>query len=189
MVIIPQKERPSKYFLTGQWKEYFSLYWNKNIHLGLNASFPRSGQLKAGLRSPRVSAKFEFRYGSLKSKFSLILFSYNLKSGCSKKNNEIYSRKCFSTKEKESRIKKALYNRPSNNWTLGFIAFDVRRTHPNLLGVLCHKGVIFFRCARYSCPLRFEQLTDRFELMSTLRDLQPIFWTNKQFSNMNSKLL
>ena len=80
-------------------------------------------------------------------------------SGCSKKNNEIYSRKCFSTKQKESRIKIALYNRPSNNWTLGFIAFDVRRTHPKLLGVLCHKAVIFFSLCARVIRVRFEQLT------------------------------
>lgn len=93
---------------------------------------------------------------------------------------------------KESRIKIALYNRPSNNWTLGFIAFDVRRTHPNqLLGVLCRKAVIFFSLCARVIRVRFEQLTGRFELISirTLRDLQSIFWTNKQFSNMNSKLL
>ena len=88
-------------------------------------------------------------------------------------------------------LRLALYNRPSNNWTLGFIAFDVRRTHPNLLGVLCHKAVIFFSLCARVIRVRFEQLTDRFELISirTLRDLQSILWTNKQFSNMNSKLL
>ena len=42
-----------------------------------------------------VSAKFELRYESLKSKFSLILFAYNLMIGYSKKNRENYPRKCF----------------------------------------------------------------------------------------------
>ena len=86
-------------------------------------------------------------------------------------------------------LRLVLYNRPSNNWTLGFIALDVRRTHPNLLGVLCHKAVIFFSLCARVIRVCLEQLTGRFELISTLRHLQPIFWTNKQFSNMNSNLL
>ena len=36
--------------------------------------------------SPGLSAKFEFRYESLKSKFSFILLACNLIIGCSKKN-------------------------------------------------------------------------------------------------------
>ena len=43
----------------------------------------------------RVRAKFEFRFESLKSKFSFILFTYNLMIGCSKKNRENYPGKCF----------------------------------------------------------------------------------------------
>ena len=42
----------------------------------LNVDFsylPKAGLFKAGLRQPRVSAKFELRNESLKSKFSLIL--------------------------------------------------------------------------------------------------------------------
>ena len=50
---------------------------------------------KAGLRYPRVSAKFEFRVESLNSKFSLILFVYNLMIGYSKKIRENCPRKCF----------------------------------------------------------------------------------------------
>ena len=42
------------------------------------------GMFKARLTQPRVSTKFEFRYESLKSKFSLILFVYNLMIGYSK---------------------------------------------------------------------------------------------------------
>ena len=65
----------------------------------------RAGLFKAGLRQPRVSAKFKFRYESLKSKFSFILFAYNLMIGCSKKNRENYPGKCFWTKEKETPVK------------------------------------------------------------------------------------
>ena len=43
----------------------------------------------------RVGSKFEFRYESLKSKFSLILFVNNLMIGYSKKNRENCPRKCF----------------------------------------------------------------------------------------------
>ena len=42
----------------------------------LNVDFsylPKAGLFKAGFRQPRVSAKFELRNESLKSKFSLIL--------------------------------------------------------------------------------------------------------------------
>ena len=71
--------------------------------------FHRSGpgcSIKAGLRlEPKISAKFEFRYESLKSKFSFILFTYNLMIGCSKKNRENYPGKCFWTKEKETQVK------------------------------------------------------------------------------------
>ena len=40
-----------------------------------------------------VSAKFELKYESSKSKFSLILFAYNLMIGYSKKNKEKLSEK------------------------------------------------------------------------------------------------
>ena len=43
----------------------------------------------------RVSAKFELRYESLTSKFSLILFAFSLMIGYSKKNRENYPRECF----------------------------------------------------------------------------------------------
>ena len=79
-------------------------------------------------------------------------------SGCSKKDNEIYLENAFEQKKKNPGLKfnlrLALYNRPSNNWTLGFVAFDARRTHPNLLGVLCHKAVRFFSlCALFVSAL------------------------------------
>ena len=51
-----------------------------------------AGLFKAGLRG---SSKFEFRYESLKAKFSLILFVNNLMIGYSKKNGENCPRKCF----------------------------------------------------------------------------------------------
>ena len=50
----------------------------------------RAGLFEAGLREPRVSAKFELKYESLKSKFSLIPFAYKLMIGYSKKNRENY---------------------------------------------------------------------------------------------------
>ena len=52
--------------------------------------FIRAELFKAGLSSPRISVKFEFRYESLKSKFNFIIFAYNLIIGCSKKNRENY---------------------------------------------------------------------------------------------------
>ena len=55
-----------------------------------------AGLFEAGLRQPRVSAKFEFRYETLESEYSLILFTYNLMIGYSKKNRENYPRECFS---------------------------------------------------------------------------------------------
>ena len=54
---------------------------------------------EAGLRSPRASGKSELRYESLKNKFSLILFAYNLMIGYSKKNGENYARESFRWKE------------------------------------------------------------------------------------------
>ena len=50
---------------------------------------------EARLRQPRVSAKFELRYESLKSKFSIILLAFNLMIGYSKKNGENYPREYF----------------------------------------------------------------------------------------------
>ena len=55
----------------------------------------RAGLFEVGLRQPRVSGKFELRYESLKNKFSLILFAYNLMIGYSKKNIENYPKECF----------------------------------------------------------------------------------------------
>ena len=56
-------------------------------------------------------------YESLKSKFSLILFAYNLMIGYFKKNRENYSREYLYKKKKETRVSA---NRRSNNWALKF---------------------------------------------------------------------
>ena len=60
---------------------------------------------KAGLRYPRVSSKFEFRYESLKSKFSLIIFVNNLMIGYSKKNRENCPRNAFDEKKERRELK------------------------------------------------------------------------------------
>ena len=50
---------------------------------------------EAGLRQPRVSARFEFRFESLKSLSLDFLFVYKLMIGSSKNNRENYPRKWF----------------------------------------------------------------------------------------------
>ena len=52
-----------------------------------------------------VSAKFDFRYESLRSKFRFILFVYNLMIGCSKKKKENYLGKCFRQQKKKPGLK------------------------------------------------------------------------------------
>ena len=49
--------------------------------------------------------KFELRYESLKSKFSLIHFAYNLMTGHFKKNRKIIRESVFDKKEKKPRLK------------------------------------------------------------------------------------
>ena len=66
------------------------------------------------------SAKFEFRFESFKSKFTLILSVSKLMTGCSKNNRENYPRKCFWTKEKETQVLSGLVS------TLVFKLFDIR---------------------------------------------------------------
>ena len=61
-------------------------------------------QTKLTLKGGKAGAKFEFQHESLKGKFSLILFVYNLMIEYSKNSREIYPR-CFETKENETRIK------------------------------------------------------------------------------------
>ena len=78
---------------------------------------------KAGLRWPRVTARFKFRFGSLKSISVFILFVNRLMIGRCKNNRENYPRKCFWAHEKETRVKfnpRLSANRPSNNSALGF---------------------------------------------------------------------
>ena len=58
------------------------------LHIELNSGFHKdpqflenkttAGLFEGGLRSPGASTKFELVYESVKSKFSLILFAYNL---------------------------------------------------------------------------------------------------------------
>ena len=60
---------------------------------------------KAGLRWPRVTARFKFRFGSLKSISVFILFVNRLMIGRCKNNRENYPRKCFWAQEKETRVK------------------------------------------------------------------------------------
>lgn len=61
---------------------------------------------KSWVKITQVCAKFEFRYASLKRKFSFIFFVHNLVVGFSaKKNRENYPEKCFGTKESETWIK------------------------------------------------------------------------------------
>ena len=64
-----------------------------------------NGLSKAGLRYPGISAKLEFRYESLKSRFSFILFAYNLMIGCSKRIEQIIWENAFEQKKKKPRYK------------------------------------------------------------------------------------
>ena len=85
----------------------------------LETKFTWAELFKDGLRQPRVSARFEFRFESLISISVLILFVYKLMIESSKYNRENYPRKCFWTQEKETRVKfnpRLSANRPSNNW-------------------------------------------------------------------------
>ena len=52
-----------------------------------------------------ISAKFELRYESLKSKFSLILFAYNLMIGYPKKTRETIPESAFDKKKKKPGLK------------------------------------------------------------------------------------
>ena len=81
----------------------------------------RAKLFKAGLRYPRVSVRFEFRFESLKSISVLILFVYRLTIGSSKNNRGNYPRKCFWTQERETRFKFSpglSASRLSNNWAV-----------------------------------------------------------------------
>ena len=74
---------------------------------------------KLGQLKPRVSARFEFRFESLKSIVVWILFVQKLMMGSSKNNRENYPRKCFWTQEKDTWVKfnpGLSTNQPSNKW-------------------------------------------------------------------------
>ena len=68
--------------------EFFSLILSYEVTT-------RAELFKAGLRKPRVSARFEFRFERLKSISVLILFVYKLMIESSKYNSKNYPRKCF----------------------------------------------------------------------------------------------
>ena len=57
----------------------FSLAKSLPLILEISATY-RAELFKAGLRKPRISARFEFRYESLKSISILILFVYKLEA-------------------------------------------------------------------------------------------------------------
>ena len=59
----------------------------------LGQLYSQAELFKAGLRKPRVSVKFEFKFESLKS--SSVFWSTELMIGGSKNNGENYLRKCF----------------------------------------------------------------------------------------------
>ena len=76
--------------LSNRCPQFFLHYFNYNKDV-----LPRAELFEAGLRQPRVSARFEFRFESLKSISVLILFVYKLMIGSSKNNRENYPRKYF----------------------------------------------------------------------------------------------
>ena len=84
------------YFLrTAHQKHDGTLVNFKGFCLNELAELTWAGLFEAVWRWPRVSAKFELGYQGSKSKFSLILFAYNLMIGYSKKNRENFPRECF----------------------------------------------------------------------------------------------
>ena len=103
-----------------------TLIWHDmNIHfdrpLLRDLQFIDLGWVVQSWVKPKASARFEFRFESLKSISVLILFVYKLMIGSSKNNRENYPRKCFWAQEKETRVKfnpMLSANQPSNNWAL-----------------------------------------------------------------------
>lgn len=82
----------------------------KSVTFQLNYSLQDEGEitkscmawlLKAGFRWPRVRAKFEFRYASFKSKFTLFHFMSNLMTGCYKRIEKTIRENAFEQKKKE----------------------------------------------------------------------------------------
>ena len=99
----------------------------------------RAELFKAGLRWPRVSSKFEFRYESLKSKFSWILFVNSLMIGYSKENRENCPRKCFWWKEK----------RPGLKFNPVLALIGLRTTGPSCSASCCSYFWLF--CSYWNC--------------------------------------
>ena len=79
----------------------------KRFCLNELAELTWAGLFEAVWRWPRASAKFELGYQGSKSKFSLILFAYNLMIGYSKKNRENFRENAFDKVKKnwETRVK------------------------------------------------------------------------------------
>ena len=111
----PKNFHGNETFLLNFHHNYQEFHKNALLHLtsysqppgwGLIFSYPWAELLKAGLRQPRVSTRFEFRFESLKSISVLILFVYKLMIESSKYKRENYPRKCFWTQERETRVKR-----------------------------------------------------------------------------------
>ena len=101
--------------------EFFSLILSYEVTT-------RAELFKAGLRKPRVSARFEFRFERLKSISVLILFVYKLMIESSKYNSKNYPRKCFWTQERETWVKfnpGLSANWPSNNWAQNIVVISL----------------------------------------------------------------
>ena len=77
---------------------FFSLYLLFSATANL---FNWAELFKAGLRLPSVSARFEFRFESLKSISVLILFVYKLMIGSFKNNREIIPENAYEHKKKK----------------------------------------------------------------------------------------
>ena len=91
----------------------------------------RTGLFKEGLSQPRVSAKFDFRYETLRSQFSFILSAYNLIIGCSKKKRGNYPGNTFEQKKEKPGLKfnpgLALIGlRTTGSWIEGNDAIDLK---------------------------------------------------------------
>ena len=83
--------------------------------------FHQGRVVQSRVKIPRVSARFEFRFESLKSISVIILFVYKLMIGSSKNSGEYYPRKCFWTQKKQTRVifKPGLSAKPPfSNWVL-----------------------------------------------------------------------
>ena len=128
------------YYISGALKILDSQGLNREVALGF--FFPFWAELfKARLRKPRVSARFEFRFESLKRISVLIFFICKLMIESSKYNRENYARKCFWTQERETWIKfnpGLSANQPSNNWALVLsYKMQIQDVRPQVTQVHC----------------------------------------------------